>query len=157
MLDRILRFVIAEEAPPSTAPDALEDAVAALMIEAARMDNEFSPAERAVIERLLAERFHLAHDEVQRVMVEAERAVDRSTQLFPFTQKIVRSLSPETRAGILEMLWKVAYADGVLEPHEDMLLRRVAGLIHVPDRERGLARQAALRKLKARGLLKASE
>jgi uncharacterized tellurite resistance protein B-like protein len=123
------------------------------MVEAARMDNEFSPAERAVIERLLAEHFHLAPDEVQRVMAEAEHAADRSTQLFPFTQKIVRGLNPETRAGILEMLWKVAYADGVLEPHEDMLLRRVAGLIHVPDRERGLARQQALAKLKKRGVL----
>lgn len=155
MLDRILRFVTAaEDEPPPARPDALEDAVAALMIEAARMDNEFDAGERTLIERLLAERFHLPADEVRRLVAEAERAVHRSTQLFPFTQKIVRSLSPETRAGILEMMWKVAYADGVLDPHEDMLLRRVAGLIHVPDRERGLARQSALRKLKAKGLLK---
>jgi uncharacterized tellurite resistance protein B-like protein len=153
MLDRIRRFVIAEEAPPA-ADDALEDAVAALMIEAARMDNEFDGAERSTIERLLAERFHLAAEEVRHLMTAAERAVDRSTQLFPFTQKIVRSLSPETRTGILEMLWKVAYADGVLDPHEDMLLRRIAGLIHVTDRERGLARQRALRKLRARGVPK---
>lgn len=158
MLDRILRFVTAAEAEPlPTRPDALEDAVAALMIEAARMDNEFDAAERALIERLLAERFHLPPDEVHRLMTEAEWAVHHSTQLFPFTQKIVRSLDPETRAGILEMLWKVAYADGVLDPHEDMLLRRVAGLIHVPDRERGLARQSALRKLKARGVLKTAD
>ena len=31
------------------------------------------------------------------------------------------------------MLWKVAYADGVLDAYEDMLLRRIAGLIHVSD------------------------
>ena len=45
---------------------------------------------------------------------------------------------------IIEMLWKVVYADGVLDPYEDMLLRRIAGLIYVPDRERGMARQRAL-------------
>ena len=50
----------------------------------------------------------------------------------------------EQRVGIIEMLWEVAYADGVLDPHEDMLLRQIAGLIHVPDRERGLARKRAL-------------
>jgi hypothetical protein len=37
----------------------------------------------------------------------------------------------------------------VLDPHEDMLLRRVAGLIFVPDKERGRARQRALEKLAA--------
>ena len=38
------------------------------------------------------------------------------------------------------MLWEVAYADGVLDPLEDALLRRVAGLIDVSDHERGTAR-----------------
>ena len=47
------------------------------------------------------------------------------------------------------MLWEVAYADGVLDPHEDVLLRQIAGLIHVPDRERGLARKRALERAAA--------
>jgi uncharacterized tellurite resistance protein B-like protein len=45
------------------------------------------------------------------------------------------------------MLWEVAYADGVLDEYEDSLLRRVGGLIYVPDRERGMARQRVLRRL----------
>ncbi|MES0403732.1 MAG: TerB family tellurite resistance protein, partial [Hyphomicrobium sp.] len=45
----------------------------------------------------------------------------------------------------------VAYSDGVLDPYEDALVRQIAGLIHVPDRERGLARRRALEKLKAAG------
>jgi uncharacterized tellurite resistance protein B-like protein len=49
------------------------------------------------------------------------------------------------------MLWKVAYSDGVLDPYEDALLRQIAGLIHVPDRERGLARQRALEALETGG------
>ncbi len=47
------------------------------------------------------------------------------------------------------MLWEVAYADGVLDPQEDMLLRQIAGLIHVPDRDRGEARKRALEKVAA--------
>lgn len=42
------------------------------------------------------------------------------------------------------MLWEVAYADGVLDLQEDMLVRRIAGLIHVPDRARGEARLRAM-------------
>jgi uncharacterized tellurite resistance protein B-like protein len=151
MLQRILQFLTDSQASPDDRRvQELEDAVAALMIEAARMDDAFDAAERSTIERLLRERFHLGADEVRRLVAEAERAVARSAQLFPFTQKVLDSLSVEARAGVLEMLWKVAYADGVLDPHEDMLLRRVAGLVHVPDRERGLARQSALRKLAER-------
>ena len=60
-------------------------------------------------------------------------------------------MSAEQRAEIIEMLWKVAYSDGVLDPYEDALVRQIAGLIHVPDRERGLARRRALEKLKAAG------
>jgi uncharacterized tellurite resistance protein B-like protein len=151
MFQRILQFLTdGQTAPEADRPQEIEDAVAALMIEAARMDDEFDAAERSTIERLLRERFHLGADEVQKLVAEAERAVARSAQLFPFTQKVLDGLSVEARADVLEMLWKVAYADGVLDPHEDMLLRRVAGLVHVPDRERGLARQSALRKLAER-------
>ena len=45
---------------------------------------------------------------------------------------------------VIEMLWDVAYADGVLDPEEDLLIRRIAGLIYVDDRERVMARQRVL-------------
>ena len=45
------------------------------------------------------------------------------------------------------MLWEVAYADRVLNEYEDSLLRRVGGLIYVPDRERGMARQRVRKRL----------
>jgi len=143
MIARVLEFLTGREAPAAAADD-LQTAVAALLIEAARMDDDFGAAERAAIERLLAARFALPAEAVRKLLGEAEAAVGRSTQLFPFTQRICRSLAPEARAGIIEMLWTVAYADGVLDPDEDMLLRRIAGLIHVSDRDRALARQRAL-------------
>ncbi len=98
---------------------------------------------------MLAGYFDLGPEAVSRLTAAAEQAVEDSHQLFPFTREICKRLSPEVRIEIIEMLWQVAYADGVLDPHEDMLLRRIAGLIHVPDRERGIARQRALEKLAA--------
>jgi uncharacterized tellurite resistance protein B-like protein len=152
MIDRVLDFLAGRRIPELTeSPDELELAVAALLIEAARMDDQFDAAERATIEHVLAEKFDLSSAAVGSLMEAAEAAVRQSTQFFPFTRQIVQRISHEDRAHILEMMWEVAYADGVLDPHEDALLRRIAGLIHVPDRERGLARQRALEKLKARG------
>jgi len=148
MLSRVFDFLTAKEAPADRA-DELELAVAALMIEAARMDNDFSAEERTTIERLLATKFHLPPEEAHALIEQAAEKVHHATQFFPFTQAICKALEPEQRGHIIEMLWKVCYADGTLDPHEDMLLRRLAGLIHVPDRERMLARQRALAKLAA--------
>jgi uncharacterized tellurite resistance protein B-like protein len=108
------------------------------------MDSPFSADERTTIERLLAEKFDLSGAEVATVFDEAQRKVSYSAQYYPFTSVICRNMTIEQRTEIIEMLWRVAYADGVLDPHEDMLLRQIAGLIHVPDRERGLARQRAI-------------
>jgi uncharacterized tellurite resistance protein B-like protein len=151
MLKRMIDLLSGREAPdlPSSVDD-LELAVAALLVEAARMDSDFDAAERATIRRLLAAKFDLAPEAADRLVETAERAVQHSTQLFPFAREICKRMSPDARVHVIEMLWKVAYSDGALDPHEDMLVRRVAGLIHVPDRERALARQRALEKLAAR-------
>ncbi|MBM3548570.1 MAG: TerB family tellurite resistance protein [Alphaproteobacteria bacterium] len=149
MIDRVLDFLTGKAAPTTAKGEHdFELAVAALLIEAERMADCFDSAERAMIEHVLAAKFSMDHVEVQELIAAAEKAVRNATQLFPFTQKIVKTMPPEDRHHILELMWKVAYADGTLDPHEDMLLRRIAGLLHVPDRERGLARQSALDKLK---------
>ena len=148
MIDRLLSFLTGQDAPAlDERIDELQISVAALLIEAARMDSNFDAAERATIGRLLAERFDLAPEAVQSLVEQAEQKIEYSAQYFPFTHEICKRLSIEQRVEIIEMLWKVAYSDGVLDPYEDMLLRQIAGLVQVPDKERGLARQRALEQL----------
>ena len=136
-----------EGLPSSKSLDSLQVAVAALLVEAARMDDHFEGPERQTIERLLMERFDLPVDAASLLLRSAEVEVARSTQLFPFTSLTVKRLDEAERARVIEMLWEVAYADGVLDPQEDMLVRRIAGLIHVPDRVRGEARLRAMARL----------
>jgi uncharacterized tellurite resistance protein B-like protein len=105
MIDRVLEFLTGRAAPAETeSGEELELAVAALLIEAARMDDDFDAAERAAIERLVAEKFGLPRDEVHSLLEAAERTVRRSTQVFPFTQAICRRLEPEARVHIIEMM-----------------------------------------------------
>jgi uncharacterized tellurite resistance protein B-like protein len=149
MLQRLLNVLNGREALAiGAAANDLELAVAALLVEAARMDDVFGADERSAIESLLTRRFGLSEDDVTALVDEAQRKVESSAQYFPYTSRITRELECEQRAEIIEMLWRVAFADGVLDPQEDMLIRQIAGLIHVPDRERGLARQRALADLK---------
>ena len=111
------------------------------------MDDRFDRTERETIVRLLIERFELGEEEAAMLLAAAERAVDQSTQLFRFSQEITRTLAAEDRARIVEMLWEVAYADGVLSASEDALIRRVSALIYVEDEARMAARQLVRRRL----------
>jgi len=127
--------------------EALQLALAALLVEAANSDDRFDEAERGLIARLLQNRFGLSRSDANQLLAAGQTAAAESAELFHFTRIINERLSFEERLELIEMLWEVAYADRVLDEYEDSLLRRVAGLIYVPDRERGEARQRVLRRL----------
>ena len=146
MLDRLLKFINAPAPEPESADD-LQIAVAVLLVEAARMDATFDQKERTTIERLLAERFSLSPDATRQLVAVAEAKAEQSSQLYPFTRLAVERMDEAHRIRLIEMLWEVAYADGVLDADEDALLRRVAGLIYVSDQDRGAARQRVLARL----------
>jgi uncharacterized tellurite resistance protein B-like protein len=122
-------------------------AVAVLLLEAAHRDDHFSPEERSTIERLLTEKFSLTRQECEQLMQVSEAASERAVQLHPYTQTVFQRMNPEERIQVVEMLWEVVYADGVLDPEEDALIRRLGGLIYVTDRERMLAKQRVLARL----------
>jgi len=124
-----------------------EIAAVALLLEAARLDAEEHPAELAVIERLVRERFGLEPKEADELLALASERQRRAVEVHAFTHQIKTQFSHEERVQLIEMLWEVVYADGRLHDYETNLLRRVAGLVHVSDRERGEARRRALKKL----------
>ena len=125
--------------------------VAVLLLEAARQDDHFDPSERAVIEKILTQRFHLSAQECVHLMEAAEKHVRNMVQLHGHTNDIAQEMTPQERIELIEMLWEVAYADGVLDPEEDHLIRRIGKLVYVEDRERVHARQRVLARIKQEG------
>lgn len=133
----------AHAAPPETGgADPLQRAAAVLLVIAARMDGCMDAQERAIIERLLHDR--LAVMEPAALVDEAEQAAAESTDFFSITRVINDRLEPEQRVTILEMLWEVTFADGAVHDYEANLVRRVAGLLHISDRDAGEARKRAI-------------
>ncbi len=122
----------------------LEIAAAALLVEAALMDGDFDPVERAKIAQLLARRFEHGTAKAKALIEAAEDQVRRTPQLYGFTRVVKDKFAYEDRVELIEMLWEVAYADGELHDFEASLMRRVAGLIYVSDRDNGAARKRAL-------------
>jgi len=132
------------------AEETMARAVAALLIEGAKVDGQYGDAEFRLIERLVGARFGLSDDRLARVLDRAANDVERTTQLFGFTSDIVAGCTPDERAEVVRMLWDVAHVDGTVHDYEAALIRRICGLLHVTDRDSGAARKQAAAGLKAR-------
>ena len=122
-----------------------------MLVHAATADAEFDALERSRIEWLCENRFDLEHDEAHALIEAAEREAEESVQLLRFTRTIKDGFSYDERVHLMEMLWEVVYADEVVEAHETMLMRRIAGLIYVDDRDSGIARSRVRARLEAGG------
>ena len=154
MLDRFKTFFEGEKAAGggeagAHTPDEFHLAAAVLLLYAATADAEFGSAERERIEWLCEHRFELAHDEAHALIEAAEQKVESSVQLLGFTRTIKDGFSYDERVHLMEMLWEVVYADELVEAHEASLMRQIAGLIYVDDRDSGIARSRVRARLEA--------
>lgn len=155
MIDRIKALILNSATETGADPDGGGDdvpvAAVALLVEAAVMDGDFDEAERKAIARLIESRFGLEGAEVEELIQLGEEAVENSNQLYAFTRVVKTGFDFEDRIEMIEMLWDVACADGEIHDFEANLVRRVAGLIHVSDRDSGAARKRALARMGGSG------
>ena len=108
-------------------------ATAALLVEVMRADRAVAPAERGAVLRALAAAFDdLTAEETRELLARAEERADDATSLYEFTRIVNRRFDHEQKAHVVELLWRVAWADGDLDKYEEHLVRRIADLIHVP-------------------------
>jgi uncharacterized tellurite resistance protein B-like protein len=106
-----------------------ETAVCALLIEMAHFDDDFQEEEKRVILNLIEEKFNLSLEEANELMEVAEEERKESIDLWHFAKLINQNYSDGERVELLEMLWKVVYADGYLDGKEDFLAHKLAKLL----------------------------
>ncbi len=143
MIKRLRILLLGEQdtAEQTSPADERQSVIAALLVQAAMMDGHFDDTERRTIEELLVSEFALERTDVTSLIDDASQAVEQSSQLFGFTRRADAQLDHDGRIRLIEMLWLVVYSDGVVHDFEASLMRRIAGLLHVTDREMALARQ----------------
>ncbi|MCC1492273.1 TerB family tellurite resistance protein [Cognatishimia sp. F0-27] len=116
-------------------------ALTALLVRVARSDGQFDADEAARIDRIAATRYGLSPFEAAKLRGEAEAVEAEAPDTVRFTRAIKDAVPYEDRIGVIEALWQVVLADGKREAEEDALLRLVANLLGVNDRDSALARQ----------------
>jgi len=107
-------------------------ATAALLIEVTRADFRVEPAERRAVRDAVQEMFGLSPEETDELVGLAEGEVDASVSLYQFTQLVDRGFSQDQKRQVIEMMWRVAFADNNKDHNEEYLVRKVADLLHVP-------------------------
>jgi uncharacterized tellurite resistance protein B-like protein len=109
----------------------LRVATALLMIEVARADYADDLAEDAAMQESLEQLFSLDSVEAKLLLEEARREADHAVELQQFTRRLHEQLSVAEKHRVVEMLWRVAFADRRLDKHEDHLVGRIAELLYV--------------------------
>jgi len=84
---------------------------------------------------------------VAELIEEAEATVADANELYTLARTVKDGVDIDERTAIIEMLWEVAYADGEVHDYEANLVRRLAGLLYVSDRDSGEARKRVVAKL----------
>ena len=110
-------------------------AAAALMVEAARLDSSFDAEERATMIRLSMDRFKLSEEDSNALIEVAERRQKETYSDWLFTETIKEAFTEVERIEILEMIWEVTYADGLLDQFEASLMDHIAQMIRIPRDE----------------------
>lgn len=120
-------------AAPTACPDPKRILVAtcALLLEIAAIDGEFSAEEQDVILSILRKDHHLGDEEAASLLQTARDQRDKSIDLWRFTSLINQNYSEEEKVRVIETVWKVIYADGRLDGHEDHLVHGMAGLLRL--------------------------
>lgn len=107
------------------------------------MDLTQAADERAAAEHAIADLFGLPAADSATILAEGSDRAQHLTSYFAPVSVIKRDLSPAQRVRLIEHLWRVAYADGRLDPYEDHYVRKIAHLLYVPNTQSMLARNRA--------------
>jgi uncharacterized tellurite resistance protein B-like protein len=113
----------------------LQLATAVLLVEVMRADPSIQATERSAVISALRTRFALGTDELARLVELAEQTAKTAYDYHRFTSSINGHFTHPQKISIIENMWQVAYADAHLDAHENSLIGKIAGLLHVTQGE----------------------
>tara|TARA_B100001123_G_C15118899_1_gene950504 strand:+ start:596 stop:1027 length:432 start_codon:yes stop_codon:yes gene_type:complete len=111
--------------------------IAALLVHAARIDENYTNIEKNIIKKALVELHNISLDQAENLIILAEKKEEESNQIVEFTKEI-KKYSMESRLKIIEVIWKIVYSDGSSDDYESNLIRRICGLLYVSGKDNGI-------------------
>ena len=121
--------------------------IAALLIHAAKIDENYTDEEKKIVTRSVADLFNISSEDAEKLVADAEKKEQESNQIVEFTKEI-KKYSMESRLKIIEVIWKIVYSDGTNDDYESNLIRRICGLLYISDKDNGIIKSKVQNLLK---------
>ena len=109
--------------------------VCALLIHAAKIDENYTDDEEDIIKKTLLE-LGLIKEDLDQTIKSAKIAEENSNQILDFTKE-VKNLAEDDKITIVEALWSIIYSNKNVDIYEDNLMRRLAGLLYIDSKTMG--------------------
>ena len=109
--------------------------VAALLIHAAKIDENFSEQEEKIIKETLLQ-IGANPEDLEEVILNAKKNEENANQILEFTKQ-VKNMAEEDKEKIIESLWKIIYSNNKADIYETSLMRRLAGLLYIDNKTMG--------------------
>ena len=109
--------------------------IGALLIHAAKIDENYSKDEKEIIENTLLE-LGATNNNLNSIMIESENIEKEANQILNFTRE-VKNMSEKEKIKIIESLWKIIYSNKDADVYETNLMRRLAGLLYIDSKIMG--------------------
>jgi len=120
--------------------------IAALLIHAAKIDENYEDIEREIIKKTLIE-LGAESSNIDELILYATSIEENSNQILDFTKE-VKSYPHSDKIKIIESLWKIIYSNNNADVYEANLMRRLAGLLYIDAKDMGDIKEKVKRKLK---------
>ena len=109
--------------------------VAALLIHAAKIDENFSKSEEAIIKQALLQ-IGANDEDLEKIFLDGKKIEENSNQILEFTKE-VKNMEENDKIKIVETLWRIIYSNNEADIYESNLMRRLAGLLYVDSKIMG--------------------
>ena len=123
-------------------------AVIILLIEACQIDGETGQEEVQYIKKLLIKKFNFSEADAEESINTALNDNDKRIEIFSQIKIILNEMDHKERIDVIEMMWGVILADGIIDDFEANLMRRMNGLLYISGIESAEAKKRALNELK---------
>jgi uncharacterized tellurite resistance protein B-like protein len=138
MLNKIDSFFskyISKKSSKTQKSHAIEVATCAVLLEIARIDDEFTDKEQQIINNILKKKFSLTDGEVKNLIKLTSEELEQSSDLWHFTDTINKNFTKEQKIQLIEHIWQIIYSDKHLKGHEDYLVHKLQRLIWLDHKD----------------------
>ena len=109
--------------------------VCALLIHAAKIDENYTENEEIIIKKTLLE-LGCSDDDLYKIIKDAKTIEENSNQILDFTKE-VKNMTEQDKIKIVEALWSIIYSNKDADMYETNLMRRLAGLLYIDNKTMG--------------------